>query len=318
MDTPLCRFGHVATTAQLRSAGFTRAEFVALRAHPLCYRPRRGWYACADLTARELLALSCAARIDCVSALRARDIWVGAASGSLHLRMPATGGRTSQKLHSHRDVVAHWRSTSRRGSKLYVSTFDALLQAMDCLPPDDLIAAIESAVRLEHLTKDQALKLIAAAPKRLEALLREVDTEFRAQSGLETKVRLGFTRLGYRVEPQAYVPGVGHLDNVIEGVIAVETNGREHDGSRSRDYYRDLVTVAWGIRVLSVDPALLEEHWSGIVGVVERAVAEARLLRHLTGRDLDGAPTKTVRHAAAALKSLPRGQATRGQTTTSE
>lgn len=179
---------------------------------------------------------------------------------------------------------------------------------MDCLPADDLIAAIESAVHLKQLSKVHALELISSAPKRLQKVLREVDTEFRAQSGLETKVRLRFSRLGYRVEPQAYVPGVGHLDNLIEGIIAVETNGRDHEGSRSNDYYRDLVTIAWGIPVLTADPPLLEEHWSVIQAVVEQTIAQVRLLRKLRGRDLEDTPTRRRRHAETMPKSLPPGE----------
>ncbi|GAA4173016.1 hypothetical protein [Gryllotalpicola koreensis] len=308
MQTPLCALGHIASLAELRRRGFGPREIAALRTNPLCYQPRRGWYACAHLSSDEMVAVSCSGRIDCASALRADKIWVGDVKGHLHLRLPGTGGRTTQRLRAtRRRVVAHWLRPRRRGDKLYVSVFDALRQAMDCLPPDDLIAAIESAVHLTKLTKEAALELIASAPKRLRKVLREVDTEFRAQSGLETKVRLRFTRLGYHVEPQAYVPGVGHVDNLIENIIALETNGRDHEDSRSDDYYRDLGTEAWGIRVLIADPALIDEHWSVIQGVVERTIAEVRQLRALNGRDLDGAPRKARRHADRAPESLPLG-----------
>jgi hypothetical protein len=270
---------------------------------------------CGDLNANELLAASCGGRIDCVSVLRVHGIWTGDVRGMLHLRMPAHGGRATQRLSSSgRRVVTHWLRPRLRGSKLYVSVFDALRQAMDCLPADDLIAAIESAVHLKKLSKERALELIASAPKRLRTVLREVDTEFRAQSGLETTVRLRFTRLGYLVEPQAYVPGVGHVDNLIEGIVALETNGRDHEGSRSTDYYRDLGTAAWGIRVLLADPALIKEHWSVIQGVVEQIIAEVRRLRSLSGRDLDGAPRKRPRHAARGPESLPLENPTEEET----
>ncbi|MCL2514905.1 MAG: hypothetical protein FWD85_06080 [Microbacteriaceae bacterium] len=235
--------------------------------------------------------MQCGGRIDCISLLRSLEIWVGDPPPALHLRVPRNSGRTGERLAAlRRRVIPHRRRPTRAGTRLYVSVFDALRQAMDCLPPDDLIAAIESAVHLGYLSTDDALELIAAAPTRMKRLLHEVDTEFRAQSGLETKVRLRFTRLGYRVEPQARIPGVGHVDNLIEGLVALETNGRDHEGSRSTDYYRDLVTEAWGIRVISVDPALIDEHWDVIQQVVEDAIAEARLLRRLRGRNSDGAP----------------------------
>ncbi|HEY0246629.1 MAG TPA: hypothetical protein VGC45_00070 [Gryllotalpicola sp.] len=298
METPLCPLGHLVPTAELRRRGFGPRALAALRRDPRCSQPRRGWYACAHLAPDELLAASCGARIDCVSALRARGVWIGDARGALHLRLPASGGRTAQRSAGlRRRVVVHWRKRAGHGSPLYVSTSDALRQAMQCLPPDDLVAAIESAVHLGRISKPQARRLVASAPHRLAGVLGEIDPEFRAQSGYETKVRLRFRRLGYRVEPQAAVPGVGHLDNLIEGVIAVETDGRDHDTSRSTDYFRDLWTAAWGIRVLRVDPALVDRDWPAIQGVVEQIVAEARLLRRLRGRDLDGAPRRRRGHA---------------------
>jgi len=308
METPLCDFGHVATTAELRRAGFTAKHLAALRRHPLTVQPRRGLYACGDLNSTERTAVRCGGRIDCVSLLRSLGVWVGDAAPALHLRFPTSGGRTSQRRSEiRRTVVAHWRPLRRPGGKLYVPVADALRQAMDCLPPDDLIAAIESAVHLGHLSREAALELMATAPARKRRFLREVDTGFRAQSGLETKVRLRFTRLGYRVEPQAAIPGVGHVDNLIEGVVALETNGRDHEGSRSTDYYRDLGTEAWGIRVISADPALLDQHWDMIQHVVEKAIADERLLRELRGRDLDGAPKKTPRRSRLWNESLPHG-----------
>jgi very-short-patch-repair endonuclease len=133
---------------------------------------------------------------------------------------------------------------------------------MRCLPAEDLIAAIESAVHLGKISPRQARELIAAAPRRLaSALAAAVDTEFRAQSGYETKVRLRLTALGHRVQPQFWIEGVGHLDNLVDGVLAAETDGAQHRDSLEDDHRRDLWTEARGIRVLRVDPGLVDRKW---------------------------------------------------------
>lgn len=276
--------GHTATTAALKLRGVAGLTLRRLLAGGTVYRVRRGLYACSHLSDDEQLAVRIGGRLDCVSALRAHGIWTGKVRG-YHLRLAPDHGRASARSTSaRRRVVRHWNLPHTAAANgVYVSVIDALLSAMDCLEPDDLLAAIESAVFLQKISPDQAHDVASRAPRRLRKALREIDPEFRAQSGYETLMRLRLRRAGHRVEPQAYLPGVGHLDNLVDGVLALETDGRQHDSSAAEDRRRDLGTEAWRIRVLRIDPGQIEHDWPGVLGVIEQMIADAHAARSPRG-----------------------------------
>ncbi|HEY0247223.1 MAG TPA: DUF559 domain-containing protein [Gryllotalpicola sp.] len=276
MLTPLCAFGHVATTAELTDAGWTRTQREsALRQG--ARRVRKGTFACTHLEEADRFAVDCGGRLDCISVLRAEGIWAGFHRG-LHLRMNRGDRHAMARVRAaKRRATLHW--DHRRfpaESRTRVSVQDALIAAMRCLPPDDVVAAIESAVHLRRITASQAFAVMEAAPRRLQRQMSEVDTGFRAQSGYETHVRLRLRRRGHRVEPQYLVPGVGHLDNLVDGVVAVETDGSQHRDSLPDDHRRDLGTEAAGIRVLRIDPDLVDRRWDEVLDVIERMVRDAQ------------------------------------------
>lgn len=223
------------------------------------------------------LAIACRGRLDCVAVLRAAGVWTGHYRG-VHLRVTRGDRHAVARVRAAaRHAKVHWdRERFPGASRTRVTVQEALFCAMRCLPPEDLIAAIESAVHLKKVSPAQALAVIRAAPRRLTAELAAVDTEFRAQSGYETKVRLRLQKAGYRVEPQFYVDGVGHLDNLVDGVLAVETDGAQHRDSLEEDHRRDLGTEGRGIRVLRIDPGLVDRKWELVLEVIERMIREAR------------------------------------------
>jgi hypothetical protein len=178
--------------------------------------------------------------------------------------------------------------------RMRVSIPEALSCAARCLPPDDLVAAIESAVHLKLIAPAEARAVISAAPRRLSKVLAEVDPGFRAQSGYETHVRLRLRRMGHYVEPQFYVPGVGHLDNLVDGVLAVETDGSQHRDSLEQDHVRDLGTEAAGIRVLRIDPGLVDRRWDYVYSVIERMLRDARAAQSAP-RDTDSGARRRKR-----------------------
>lgn len=273
----LCSIGHVATTGQLLSLGLTRRQIDAAVRSGAFIRPRNGVVACPHLDRDELLAAQSGVRLDCITVLRSHGIWTGSHVG-LHVRVARGDKEAHERIRRLRPQTAiHWRLPQGSGSsRLQTEVADALRQATRCLPIDDLIAAIESAVHLKKLAPDEALELIEQAPKRLRRALADVDTRFRAQSGYETIVRLRLTRLGYRVEPQARVPGVGRVDNLVEGCVAIETDGTSFHRDRIEDdHRRDLGTEGWGIRVLRIDPRLIDADWEWVQDVIVRMVEEA-------------------------------------------
>jgi hypothetical protein len=153
---------------------------------------------------------------------------------------------------------------------------------MRCLEPDDVVASLESAVHLKFITTEPLDALIANAPRRLQAVLKEL--EVGAQSGVETHVRLRLRlrlrRSGYRVCVQQFVPGVGHLDNVVEDCVAVETDGATYHLEKfEADHWRNLGSEWLRVRVLRIHPDLVFNHWDLVKATIDRMVADALYVR---------------------------------------
>ncbi|MCL2514609.1 MAG: endonuclease domain-containing protein [Microbacteriaceae bacterium] len=277
MTSPLCALGHVARTSELAETGIDGKGRAALVASGAVYKPRQGTFACTHLEPAERVAIACKARLDCVAVLRAEGVWTGHYAG-IHLRLRRGDRHAPARVAAtHRDIRVHWDTELfPGGSKTRVSTKEALFCAARCLPPEDLIAAIESAVHLGRLTPAEAHEVMVALPRRLRVDIEKVDTLFRAQSGYETKVRLRLEARGHNVVPQFPLHGVGHLDNLVDRVVAVETDGKQHAETLEEDHRRDLMTEAAGIRVLRIGPRLVDREWDKVLTVIERMIREAQ------------------------------------------
>lgn len=180
-----------------------------------------------------------------------------------------------------RKIRVHWSrcAGARIGRRLEVPVIDALREAItSCLPPDDAVAALKSALHLKEITASELDDLIISAPERLQQAFARITPG--AQSGYETQARLKLERLGRRVEIQVPVPGVGHLDMVIDGVVALEIDGREtHAESFEVDRDRDLGTEAHGVRVLRVPATWVDTRWDDVLEALDRMIRDALLAR---------------------------------------
>ncbi|GAB3398686.1 hypothetical protein GCM10027568_36050 [Humibacter soli] len=273
----LCRFGHVATTGSLIAAGMSRGEVARLAADPGVWHPRRGTLACSHLDGDARLAVQLGARLDCVSVLREKGIWIGD-DQRLHLRLPPSG-RLAQPELLPKNACVHWSSRASGNDRLRTSVPAALRQAMSCLPVDDVIAALESAVYRKAISFRQFEKLIAESPDRIRPVLGEADP--RAQSGYETHARLRMRRAGHRVEPQVFVPGAGRVDNVIDDLVDLETDGRKfHAETFAEDRRRDMACEWFGLRVLRVPATLVLTDWDYIGETVERMLEQGPRFHH--------------------------------------
>jgi hypothetical protein len=286
----MCKLGHVATRRDLETTGLARREIDQLAKLDTVARPRKGLYICAHLGDPERIAAQVGARLDCVTVLRRHQIWVGHSAG-LHLRMPSDSGApararlaavvrrvgaTGSALLGANRITVHWSggATAEPGARLEVPVVDALRQAMRCLPADDAVAALESALHLKEISGPELERLIREAPQRMQRVLAQVTPG--AQSGYETKARLGFQRLGHSVEIQVPVAGVGHLDLVVDGVVDLEVDGKAtHADTFEEDRRRDLGTELAGLRSLRIPAVWVDTHWNEVIAAVERMVADA-------------------------------------------
>ena len=155
----------------------------------------------------------------------------------------------------------HWdgrilRSPPRSGhgrlgaAGLMVAPELALVHALRCLPPREVVALWDAAVNRScvRLADLAALRPARAGRRAFDAVLRATDG--RSQSMPETFLRLGLRRAGLRVEPQALVEGIGFVDLLVERRVVVEVDGYAFHSDRvafGEDRRRDRAAVAVGL-----------------------------------------------------------------------
>jgi very-short-patch-repair endonuclease len=260
----LCALGHVVSTRRLLAAGVTARRLERWVADGSILRLRPGTYACAHLDDEAVIAATAGTRLDCVSLLaRIPEAWTGRAHHGIHVRAPV--GRHVGSLPP--DAVIHRPRVGEPG------IVGALISASRCLDPVDWLACVESLLHLARID-ERALEILAAAVRgSARPMLGRLDRD--AESGLETHARCRLQDAGFAVETQVRVPGVGRLDLVVEGRVAVETDGRRwHEHRFLEDRTKDLRIEAWGIRVLRIAPVHIFDEWAETLATIERMVRE--------------------------------------------
>lgn len=150
-------------------------------------------------------------------------------------------------------------------------------QAMRCLDDEHAIAAMESAIHEGFLTAADVMRLARMAPRRLADGIHRI--VLNSGSGNETIVRLRLERVGFRVEAQGYVPGMGHEDLVIEDCVGLDVDGRRWHESEDRfanDRDRDLHVEGFGRHTLRLRASHIYASWPHTLAVIERVVSDAK------------------------------------------
>lgn len=260
----LCTLGHVVSTRRLLAAGATARQLERWVRDGSIQRLRPGTYACTHLDDEAVVAATAGTRLDCVSLLaRIPEAWTGRGDHGIHVRAPA--GRHVGPLPS--AVVIHRPRVGEQG------VIGALVSASRCLDPVDWLACVESLLHLARID-ERALEVLAATARRpARRMLDRLDRD--AESGLETHARCRLQDAGFAVESQVLVPGAGRLDLVVEGCVAVETDGRRwHEHRFLEDRTKDLRVERWGIRVLRIAPVHVFDEWPETLATIERMVRE--------------------------------------------
>jgi very-short-patch-repair endonuclease len=238
-------------------------------------RLRPGHYTVPTADDRMRAAVALGGRVACVSELRTRGIWV-LDDGRLHVQVAPTAAR----IHAGSARV-HWKrlSAPAAASSSHVGVVDALIEAQRCLDPLAWLASVDSAWHLGSITGQDLDVIARASPTRYRMLLAAADR--RAESGLESIVRLIARELGFRVRPQVRFGGVGRVDLLIEDWIVVETDGAEyHDVALSpRDRRRDAVLSARGLVTLRPGYSLVVFRRGDVARQLIGAVASHRRVK---------------------------------------
>lgn len=232
------------STRELRAAGFRTRDIRGAVVSGALQRPRRGWYATPGTPPDLVTACRVGGRLTCLGALRLHGCWVPGVFG-VHVRV-ADGIEVTRIAGSR----LHW-STARVGPGLD-SPEEALSTAADCLSLRELVIVADSLSNRSILSMPSIARALTRTPRGRRAL-ELVDP--RAESGIETMLRLALRRLRVRVRSQVVVPGVGRVDFLIGERLVIEADGYEWHADRDafeRDRARDREFVGRGYLVLRV------------------------------------------------------------------
>jgi len=267
----------IAHSSTLRGAGASDSMVALAVARGDVARIRNGWVA-IESAPRELVnAVRVGGRLSCISVLRIRGIWCADDRHS-HISTSRRPGRLRSPIGGPLGNPARWGLkvhivAGRHDPSRLVDTIDeALLHLFSCHARDDVIASLDSAVNLGLTT----LSRLAALPltDTYRAYLKLVDPT--AQSGLETKARLGFRRRGIRCRSQVHIAGVGFVDLLIGDRLVIECDGISWHSSASahdEDCWRDLELHRLGYIVIRVTYRQVMFDWASIDEVVRGYVS---------------------------------------------
>lgn len=245
--TTLDRIRHLGGAARFVEIGTSRHHLARMVARGDLRQIGRGSYALPDAPSALVVAVLANAHLTCVSALRLIDPEVPVREVSPHLAVRRHTG--------HRPIVPvgtrlHYETGPPVGKGRIVPLEQAAACAALCQPYDSIVVA------LDHLARTRGSSFVDAVvervrrsrPSRARALACDVDG--RARSPIETMVRLHLRRAGLAVAVAPFVPGVGEVDLIVEGVLVVELDGYRFHSDRTTfrgDRRRDRTSLRVGL-----------------------------------------------------------------------
>ncbi|PVZ55420.1 type IV toxin-antitoxin system AbiEi family antitoxin domain-containing protein [Arthrobacter sp. H-02-3] len=255
----LSKYDGVARAKYLAAAGVSDFQLKSAMASGVVSRVARGVYALPGADEQLISIRSLPAEPACITAAHCGGLWVLSAPAQPHVAL--THSRSYQGFVCHRSATPP-------------TLLDAVIQCLRCLPePDGLIIA-ESAVVLKGLQ-------IGALRRRLDgrndARERRIVSAIvpQSQSLIECLARFHLRRAGFHVESQVNVPGMGHLDLMVDGRLGIETDGAGFHMDKvsfEEDRRRWNVTTRRGIPTLIVSYPLLRDHPEEFIAMVRETL----------------------------------------------
>lgn len=281
----------VAHVTAFDAAGLRRHQTAALFRQGVLKRPRIGWYTDPALPSEAVRAIRVGGVLGGTSAAASyglpvpegaeAELHVSVADNASHLRHSrdrtwqiAAGGEPGVRLHWHPRLHA------ARGYR--VAVVDALLQLALCVPFDWLVAAMDKAL---HVPRDGVALIDPASwallrPALPERLRRAWDlADGRAESAIETIVRLGLLRSGIAFDIQVWLLPYHRVDFLFGGWLIVEVDGKRYhvdEESFEADRERDALFASWGYRVLRFSYRQVIEDLPWVLDVISTVLARGR------------------------------------------
>lgn len=274
MAVELKRRGGLATRRHLRDAGCSKDSIAAFARSGHARVVRRCWLA-AGARSDAVRAVELGGALAAGSALRAQDVWVSHDNG-LCVAVPQSASRLPELREG--ETRIRQRDFARApGAPWRVPTLTALAQLARSEEVPHVVASIDNALHVGAISAHQLDQLFAALPRRFRRMRRLLDA--RAESGLESILRVALVLAGLRVEVQVVIRGVGRVDLVVNGWLVIETDGDSWHSTRSqreRDRARDAALVLRGMRQHRFGHDQIMDDLEGCVEVVRTLLADGR------------------------------------------
>ncbi|CAN5202321.1 hypothetical protein BH09ACT5_BH09ACT5_19030 [soil metagenome] len=221
-------------------------------------------------------------RLTCVSAarmlglatLRSPKVHVSVVPHASRLRSPQDA-----RIRFSHEAVVHW-TDGRDGDRATRSALQSLLDMAYCRPPEQTIAAVDSALRIGLLTRDEWTGSCAGMTGKLRRMLAQVDA--RAESITESLTRTRLVGLGIHPRIQVKIAGVGRVDFLIGTALVIEVDGFAYHSDAEvfeRDRRRDATLSVLDHRVLRFSYKQVTQRWSEVKSAILAAVARGDHLR---------------------------------------
>ncbi|WP_026306782.1 endonuclease domain-containing protein [Smaragdicoccus niigatensis] len=211
---------------------------------------RKGWYQTRTADTTVVTVVKGGGVVSCISALRHLGVWVPNTAHDTHVRYPAHQRRPGRHCHP-------YKSNPPINSAIDTAEV-ALGAAANCLEPEDLVVVLDSMLNKQMIEMADARTIVSDSPHP-NYLADRCDR--RAQSGLETIVRLRLRELGIQLEIQVHIPGVGYVDLLVGQRLVLETDGKEFHEDRDHDYRRDLALHALGYLPVRLSYSQVMDDW---------------------------------------------------------
>ncbi|MCE5292522.1 MAG: endonuclease domain-containing protein [Nocardiaceae bacterium] len=241
--------GGVVSAKQLRHCGINYKTVRKLCEGNLA-AIRKGWYQTRNADSAVVSVVKGGGVVSCTSALRRFGVWVPGTAQDAHVRYPAHQRRVGRHCQPYR---------SNPPIDAAIDTADVALEAAaNCLDAEDLVVVLDSMLNKQMIEMADARTIVADSPHP-STLADRCDR--RAQSGLETIVRLRLRALGIQLEIQVHIPGVGYVDILVGRRLVIETDGAEFHPDREHDYRRDLTLHELGYLPVRLSYSQVMDDW---------------------------------------------------------
>ncbi|WP_206447188.1 endonuclease domain-containing protein [Agrococcus sp. KRD186] len=263
--------GGAATRKALRARGHTSRQIRAAVERGEVQAVGRSWVMPLEADGAIKAALAAGGVLGGATALRTYGVWVTEEPRLQIATRPTTGVAAT----SAGDRI--WESFEVDDKAWRVSVVDALAQHARRVEREHAVASIDSAWHRGLIAERDLDPLFRKLPQRCARWRGLLDP--KADSGLESLVRVPCLDRGWRVESQVPAPGGGRSDLLLDGWLYVEADGDEwHDNERqaAKDRRRNRAITDQGDRWLRFGYAEVVHEPDRTISTIELVMAQGR------------------------------------------